>query len=56
MDNPFAVGSLQRGSDLHSQLEHLLDCQGVAIHILLERLAVEQLHDEERRPSCSPTS
>ncbi len=50
MDDPFTVGSLQRAGDLRSQLEHLLDRQRLAIHVLLERPAFEQLHDQELPP------
>src|SRR5207245_4613352 len=50
MDDPFAVGRLQRACDLSSQPEHLLYRQGLAIHVLFERLTFEQLHDEELLP------
>src|SRR5258708_40202596 len=48
------MGSLQRGSDLHSQLKHLLDWQGPDVHVLLQRPAFEQLHDEELPPVVLP--
>src|SRR5260370_2933218 len=48
------MGSLQRGSDLHSQLKHLLDWQGPDFHVLLQRPAFEQLHDEELPPVVLP--
>src|SRR6266852_2301101 len=50
MNDSFTVGSLQRTGDLSSQLEHLLYRQRLAIHVLLERLAFEQLHDKELLP------
>lgn len=50
MDDPFAVGSLQRAGDLHSELEHLLDRQSPAAHALLQSPAFKQLHDEELLP------
>ncbi len=50
MNDSSTMGSLQRTGDLSSQLEHLLYRQRLAIHVLLERLAFEQLHDEELLP------
>jgi len=50
MDDSFAVGSLQGRCDLRSQLEHLLDRQSPAVHVLLQSPAFEQLHDEELPP------
>jgi len=50
MDDSFVVGSLESSGDLHPQFKHLLDRQRLAIHVLLERLAFEQLHDEELLP------
>ena len=44
------MGSLESAGDLHPQFKHLLDRQRLAIHVLLERLAFEQLHDEELLP------
>src|SRR5262249_4681868 len=50
MDNSLAVCSSQRRSDLHSQIEHLIECQWLAVHVLVQRPAREQLHDEEPPP------
>jgi hypothetical protein len=50
MDDSFAVGSFESAGDLNPQFKHLLDRQRVAIHVLLERQAFEQLHDEVLLP------
>jgi hypothetical protein len=50
MDYSLAAGSLESAGDLHPEFKHLLDRQRLSIHVLLERLTFEQLHDEELLP------
>ncbi len=50
VDDALRVGSIQSISDLDSQIEQRLDCQGLSADPAPECLALEQLHREENAP------
>src|SRR6516165_11937853 len=50
MDDPHAVSRGERVSDLNRALECLIERERTFLQSELERLALEILHDQERRP------
>ena len=49
MDDAGGVRGVERIGDLHGEVEQRVDRQRRAVDAVAQRLAVEQLHDEERQ-------
>jgi hypothetical protein len=50
MDDGFLVGGLERVGDLHCEVDRVVDRQRLPIDAVIQRLALQILHDDEWVP------
>ncbi len=51
VDNAFGVSRIQSIGNLNSQIQYLIRLKGLVLNAVLERLAFQVLHDNERLTS-----